>query len=139
MLRLIDIILIILFGFLMITSIDDQIEVDLVDTNFLKEMSEEKRGYLMVGLDRGSNFIFDYGKVVLHRSEREKMVEFLQKEKEDLMAENRARFQEMGVEPQVRIWADSLALSGDIDFIISVCREVDIECGLLTRMWEGAQ
>jgi biopolymer transport protein ExbD len=133
MIRLIDVVLIILFGIMMITSIDDQFEVRLVQTANLLPMPEETRGYVMVGLAENSEFLFNYGKVVLNGRDKARMVDLVRREKETIIAENRRLGGEQAkMEPQVRIWADSTARCGDVRLLMDVCKEADIACGLLT-------
>lgn len=137
MLRLIDVVLIILFGIMMVTSIDDQIEVDLVQTRNLLPMPEDTRGYLMIGLSKESTYLFDYGRQVFRAKDRKRMLQIIESERDTMLLLNRQNAVGGEVaEPQVRIWADSLALCGDVELMMELCREADIACGLLTVIEE---
>ncbi|MCA9786879.1 MAG: hypothetical protein KDC10_04015 [Calditrichaeota bacterium] len=133
MLRLIDVVLIVLFAVMMITSINDQFEVRLVQTSNMLPMPEDARGFIMVGLGENSSFLFKFGREVYGRADREKMLEEILAEKEAILQHNREQTgQQASMEPQVRIWADSLARCEDIKLLVDICRQAEIACGLLT-------
>jgi len=139
MLRLIDIVLNVLFGILMITSIDNQMPVKLVQTSHLAELQKDASGYIMIGLTSNDSFLFDFGKQAFTLKDRSAMLARIKQDKERIEANNKAtgKVGRRKAQPQVRIAADSLAKCGDVALMMDICRSLDIPCGLLTVKDDG--
>jgi len=136
MIRLIDVVLIVLFGMLMISSIDEQIKVRLVGTENLAEMESNPQGYVMVGVSDTGQFLLEYGKREYSHTDRSEIRENIISEYKRLKDNYESGITD--VEPQVRIWADSLARSADIQVVIDICKELNYPSGILTRIVYGA-
>lgn len=134
MLRLIDVVLNVLFGILMVTSIENQMHVNLVKTSHLDEMSKDASGYIMIGLTDTDSFLFDFGKQAFSISELEEIKLRVKKDKEKIDANNRSAGVKLDRQalPQMRIVVDSLASCGNVALLMGISRDLKIPCGVVT-------
>lgn len=116
MLRLIDIVMIILFGFISISHIDKQVDVELPRVKYFPLEPPDYENWLVLGVHHDGFYTVDYG------SKRIDDQEVLQGWLQEQSLQNR--------DLRVRIRADRDAPMGMIRQVVDICTEEEIPLSL---------
>lgn len=126
-LRLVDIVLIVLFGFISIATIEDQVKIELADAHEVAEQRAQGKHMLNVTVDAWGNFYIQGERA---RSTLEEVEYFIQTKLDSIPVND-----DMPV--HLRIRADKAASMGQIRRISSLCDQLGIEKSLVVRRVDG--
>ncbi len=120
-LRLVDIVLLVLFGFISVATIEDQKRIELADAHEVIEQQAQDRRMVTLTIDAWGDFFIEGN---LNEASLEEVAHYLEMER------NLAGTEEI---VHVRIRADRAAKMENIKWIANLCDELDIEKSLVVK------